>query len=56
MIVYLVNSWSDYYPSPDNTVGAFLSEESAYKWIEDNRVSTLTGNYEVFEKEVSDAE
>jgi hypothetical protein len=57
MIVYLVNSWCDYYLNPDNTVAVFLSEDSAYKWIEAERLSTVTGNnYSVYEKEVIDCD
>lgn len=51
-----INSWCDYYPNPDNTVAVFLSEDSAYKWIEAERGSRLTVNYEVFEKEVIDSD
>jgi hypothetical protein len=41
MKVYLVNAWYNYYPSPDNTKGIFLSEDDAikfkFKYEEENK-------------------
>lgn len=58
MIVYAVAWWKDYYPSPDNVLRVFMSEQKALEFLAEleSKKSSRYSNFDIFEYEVEDSE
>jgi hypothetical protein len=54
MKVYLVNGWDTYYPSPDNTIAVFATEEDDKNFLLTRAKERGFGSdyYDIIEKEV----
>ena len=53
-MIYLVNSWDEYYPSPNNTKGVFNNYNAAVKFMEDLELNDKykKDNYKIYELEL----
>lgn len=58
MIVYAVACWKDYYPSPDNVLRVFMSEQKALEFLieQESEKSSRYFNFDIFEYEVEESE
>ena len=58
MIVYAVACWESYYPSPDNVLKVFVSEQKAleFKMEQESKKSGRYANFDIFEYEAEERE
>ena len=52
IILYQVITWENYYPSPDNSVGTFLTKEEAERFIKEDKDTYWYPNTRILELEV----
>lgn len=57
-MIYLVNSWDDYYPAPNNTKGVFYNHGAAVEFMEDLKLNDKykKDNYKIYELELTKEE
>lgn len=56
MIVYAVACWESYYPSPDNVLKVFMSEQKAleFQMAQESKKSSRYLNFDIFEYTVEE--